>query len=135
MGCDITCVTQRRIDSRWIDAGPRYGLRGEREYEVFAMLAGVRGHGEPIAPPRGLPSGFEVDARGQRVQFARDDHEHWMGEHSFSWLTLSELFDRDETEGIPTSKFRGDFFTELVQWARDNGIESEDVRIVFGFNS
>lgn len=95
----------------------RWALRDwydDRNYNVFSMLAGVRNYyGEPIVPvaePRGLPtdiSGFldggdtwyesrtEYDAHNALAGDDRweDDRGFWLGDHSYSWLTVRELLD------------------------------------------
>lgn len=44
----------------------------------------------PIAEPRGLPEDFDAGKY-------EDEKEDWLGDHSFSWLSLAELeaFDYD----------------------------------------
>ncbi len=93
MGTDI----HGRIEMRW-SAELQYHYIGpiedQRNYRVFAMLAGVRnGFGfagvktfEPLLPvsePRGLPEGVE----------AKDDNDYEFGDHSQSWVTLREVLD------------------------------------------
>lgn len=107
MGCDIHLRVQKRVDGQWVfaeemipDKYEEGGLTPERwysgrNYRLFAMLADVRnGVGfagvdtgdrfNPIAEQRGLPDG--IDTGGE---------EYWFGDHSFSWLLLSELLDYD----------------------------------------
>lgn len=79
---------------------------GNRNYDLFAILADVRnGYGfagcltcepwPPIAQPRGLPEGFSEDAvlpNPDMRHYASSEHEpRWLGDHSHSWLLLSEL--------------------------------------------
>ena len=92
MGCDIHAMIEIRCphDSfpestyeYWHNAGdPMIG----RDYELFAVLAGVRNdYGiTPISEPRGMPedSCSEIDAYSEK--FGIDGHSH-------SWLTLEEL--------------------------------------------
>lgn len=56
---------------------------GNRSYRVFAFLAGVRNYSgvTPISEPRGLPDDIQ----------SPDDDEYWLGDYSFSWLSLAEL--------------------------------------------
>lgn len=102
MGCDIHSVA---IDAtgtpltggNWADgkiADPEYGVGagepfGWRSYRVFGFLAGVRNYsGVPsISEPRGLPDDLKCDQHA----------EPWLGDHSFSWLSVAELlaFDYD----------------------------------------
>jgi hypothetical protein len=92
MGTDIHGV----IQSRYRDGQPWFtdkGIEDERNYRVFAALADVRnGYGfagipthkaiTPISTPRGLPADFEYDEANE---------DGWLGDHSFSWLTIKEL--------------------------------------------
>lgn len=80
------------------------GLKREwysrRNYNLFAILANVRnGYGvagvstgsgwkNSIAPNRGLPEGEVAE---------RSDEEVWLGDHSFTWMTLQELLNYDWT--------------------------------------
>ena len=77
-GCADCCQTGR--DLQWY---------GNRNYEVFGVLAGVRGHDqEPIVEPRGKP-----DDISDEVDRANVDS------HSYSWLLLPEvlIYDWDQT--------------------------------------
>jgi hypothetical protein len=120
MGTDIHPLVQVRVDDRWVnhewpDGSTRYrwdlteesplasrafmGLNA-RNYSLFAILAGVRnGFGfagtrwgepvEPIAPERGLPEDYShVDVYGDD-----DELENWLGDHSYTWMTLKEVLD------------------------------------------
>lgn len=95
MGTDIHGRLQRRWnpESAYADIGP---IEDERNYAVFAMLAGVRnGFGfagckthEPLVPisePRGLPD--------DNPKYEGEDADWMFGDHSFSWVTLRELLD------------------------------------------
>jgi len=65
-----------------------YDLRG-RNYAWFALLAGVRGHLDPmIAPDRGLPKDVSPEVLRQSTQIDDDGHSH-------SWVTLRELLEYD----------------------------------------
>lgn len=104
MGCDIHSFAVREDGSIikegiWQDgktANPDYEWLdnegepfGNRNYGVFGFLANVRNYSDvpAIAQPRGLPSDFQHD----------EDRDGWVGDHSFSWLSLDELkaFDYD----------------------------------------
>ncbi len=56
MGCDIHCYVEyrRKGGSYWSDFGSR--INPGRNYELFSVLAGVRGNATPLVPPRGIPS-------------------------------------------------------------------------------
>ena len=171
MGCDIHSRVQVLQLGEWKTVNyplfPNYGVDlfkeevsrwerpsaepfGWRAYGLFGFLANVRNysHVPPFSEPRGLPS--DIDGI--------DPDDPPFGEHSFSWLSLSELlaFNYDQTfedrrctrdgsgaadagEGngeITTfRKFLGrDFFRDLaiMQSLTD---DPTTVRIVFGFDS
>lgn len=95
MGCDIHSVAQVFKDGKWTTKQQR-PADDDRCYDTFAVMANVRnGYGfagvstgegwTPISEPRGVPEGFAI---------SNEEHEgQWMGDHSFSWLLLSELED------------------------------------------
>lgn len=114
MGCDIHMIVEKRVNGKWerveslpprpcswCSAKGKYdsGLScincdgrtvdtepySERNYTVFATLAGVRSDGyvNPISEPRGLP------------EDATHGSEYEYGDHSFTWLTLAEVLNHD----------------------------------------
>lgn len=115
MGTDI----HGRVQHRWNEKSP-YRDVGEiedgRSYAVFAALAGVRnGFGFagapthtpiiPISEPRGIPDDFpladgEFYANAPKGEDGDFDHAYWLGDHSHSWLTLSELIAFDWNVGV-----------------------------------
>lgn len=106
MGCDIHLRVERKRDSgHWVDVAPpetwsedslqedpEHKRRtyehwfSDRNYELFAALAGVRnsGHIIPLFAPRGLPE--DVATKNDP-----DGEGGWFGDHSHSWVTLDEL--------------------------------------------
>lgn len=91
MGCDIHTITQRRADGVWknLPVTPF----DWRSYGMFAFLAGVRNYSDirPISMPRGLPEDFDN---------GEDGEGEYVGDHSFSWLTLKELLDFDYDQPV-----------------------------------
>lgn len=111
MGTDIHGRIQRRWseNEKYHDVGP---IEDDRNYRVFAMLAGVRnGYGfagvkthEPLVPisePRGLPVDLDLTDDGDSVTYYvwKDDEQvpvnEWLGDHSRSWATLKEVAEWD----------------------------------------
>lgn len=109
MGCDIHIQIEKRVNGKWervpwVDEFKRnypetYGhldgaldmpaLFDNRNYDLFGVLADVRNGtwGEehpPIASPRGWPD----DMAAPQIC---DGEPEWLGDHSFSWVTLREL--------------------------------------------
>lgn len=84
MGCDIHAMMEKKGRyGYWKNAGdPDIG----RDYEMFAVLAGVRNDNdiEPISPPKGLPDDASGAFEGWFAAWGSDAH-------SASYLTLKEL--------------------------------------------
>ena len=118
MGVDIWTYVEVERYGRW---QPVYALDDWYEgrcYQLFGMLAGVRG-GEALWEPRGVPE----DATAH----VRDQWGEGNGVHSASWLTLKELLSVDWGEaGGPRWQ---DYLGELVK------LQAPAVRVVFWFDS
>lgn len=103
MGCDISAAVER-----WGSEAPgpacwrfHQALTLNRNYHLFSILAGVRRDHEPIAPPRGLPT--DLDPESCTKPWHKDPTHPYhhpdgcpgatadFGDHSYSWLLLSEL--------------------------------------------
>jgi hypothetical protein len=124
MGCDIHLVVERRNgNGQWERVLPppeaydpwlkeqaekkagkdsyysnrvRYVWYGDRNYNLFAILADVRNDFDfkPIAGPRGLPD--DLSAEVVKLTDPSDDDDSndvWLGDHSHSCLTVQELLD------------------------------------------
>jgi hypothetical protein len=101
MGTDIHSVAQAKINGAWVDVETKFDEG--RHYNLFAHLAGVRnGTGfagivtgdsvNPIQEARGLPDDFTVDEY--------DMHgETCMGDHSYGWVTSTEVINHDWNQG------------------------------------
>ena len=87
MGCDIFSRAEKRIGEKWQVISGLHPFSDARSYRVFGFLADVRNWAGvmPISQPRGLPQGVVAP-----VDEETPDDE-WLGEHSFSWLLVSEL--------------------------------------------
>lgn len=138
MGCDIHGVLQsrfKRVDgsvSSWMD---ECEIEDTRHYLKFAYLANVRNYYSvtPISEPRGLPEDFEMKQSGYEVDtHSLWGHDVWMGDHSYSWLTLDEIRDHDYPEG---DREYLDMFLKWIDYAAVKCGGYENGRIVFGFDS
>lgn len=106
MGCDIHCHIEVKINGRWEHYS---ALDIDRDYSLFARMAGVRAYADPsppIAKPRGLVPDPSIITE---IDWARGDGD-W---HTPSWLTGAELDalirERvDEAEALAASRDRGD---------------------------
>jgi hypothetical protein len=114
MGTDIHTIVQVKKGRKWVTVARN--VADGRNYELFELLAGVRGPAEPVIPLRGLPPEItEIEG----------------AEHSFTWYTLHELI------------FYGYFvinvfvseIMEAVEEAGETDLEYKYIRVVMGFDS
>jgi hypothetical protein len=144
VGCDIHLAVERRNESGqwervlpteearipWLvekaDEGAKWAMRAvgvtwfdERNYELFAILAGVRNRFdiEPISLPRGLPDDLSDEARALD-NYDGDDGDVYLGDHSQSWLTVKEILDYDSEQAVTISGYVSP--EEFDKW-RTNG--------------
>lgn len=103
MGTDIHSVIQvKTAHHGWVDVCNNVG--DNRNYDTFAVYADVRsGYGfagtdtgegwTPISQPRGFPEDFLVDGTNHivKIPYRESSVDIWMGDHSYSWLLLSEI--------------------------------------------
>lgn len=157
MGCDIHLF----VETRNHDTGA-WELRSDaprlhhRNYAVFAILANQR-NGEgftPISEPRGLPpdvsnalAAIHANDVAEEPDESKEDADgeaygdYWVGDHSFSWLTLAELLEWRQSFASATDDRRrirdlyDRFIPELFAFAHQRSLNPTDVRIVFGFDS
>ena len=112
MGCDIHIKIEKRVDNAWVDVpwtssdkrtydhkhDPTGALEisdyfDGRNYNLFGILAGVRqgtwgDNIPPIAESRDIPEDSPL--------FNSTDYkDYYLGDHSYSFVTLRELLDYD----------------------------------------
>jgi hypothetical protein len=136
MGCDIHVYTEvkKKVnkEEQWVCAdyfkkNPYFGIDEyekkewevvniyrDRNYALFAVLAGVRNYGEnaPIAVPKGLPDDCCPETLKEFEDWDSDGHSH-------SWYTLGEL--KGYMKTYPKVKYSGLITAEQSE-ALDNGI-------------
>lgn len=141
MGCDIHMVLERKSSDGWVGLHNFQGCRGrdgrsaypvatERNYRLFAALAGVRGEGPA---PKGLPEDMSLLTKHLSSDWDGDGHSH-------SWIGLPEAvvefnqrrYPEGETPVDPGSyrdKYPSSYWFD---------VESDDVpehRLVFWFDN
>lgn len=95
----------------------------DRNYELFGILAGVRGIRTPISDPKGLP--VDVTDAVKRL------YDLWgLNNHSASWLTFDEIWDSLSDCHNHSLQL---IALDMIRIQRET--QSEDVRIVFWFDS
>lgn len=98
--CDPWLAKQaaEQPDDRYYTERARVTWFHDRNYNLFAILAGVRnGYDlESISEPRGLPDDLSLELRKLNYDDplyveSEDSNDISLGDHSQSWLTLAEL--------------------------------------------
>lgn len=139
MGCDIHLSLEYRHPTfGWVGIDTFRGFNSEgyrmppalnRNYRLFAALAGVRGEGPD---PRGVPDDVSPLTK---IQF-----EHWDGDgHSHSWLPLADAareFNkrRWEAEKAPDPESYRDKFPASFWFAVDDD-NIDSYRLIFWFDN
>jgi hypothetical protein len=140
MGCDIHCITQIKQDDLYWETVEQLDIN--RDYELFNILASVRGNGSgSISSPRGLPNDF------YNIGWHKDNYDDlknswYLGEHSFSYVTLKELINKKVLKNIKENCWCSNekegifkFINDYSKAAKKYKIKLENIRIVFGFDS
>lgn len=141
MGCDIHTVIQVKNSDRWVDVV--VDSFTDRNYSAFNLLVGVRAshhlHYVPISEHGCLPEGFEINEYSYHSGY-------WMGDHSYSYLTLEEMqkypyWDTGQVAllVLDNSPSHNAVYTvlmpELVRIAKEHKVQPNEIRIVFGFDN
>jgi len=141
MGTDIHLAAEVFKDGRWHLA--EVDLPEYRNYRAFAVLADVRNgytfagmdSGDPVIPisePRDFPKDMSLELR--KILYGEDDwlgdegvgdfsvdgeepEFIWLGDHSFSWVTLEELINYDLDQPVT---LRGKVSPEAARRWREN---------------
>ena len=96
MGCDIHAFIEYVYDGDTItNAFTDDELNFGRDYDLFSLIAGVRGMCAPLVSPRGFPDDYATN--GHPTVFSsnwrvKEKYNEWKKDaHSTTWLTLDEL--------------------------------------------
>lgn len=158
MGCDIHCYVEYKYKA--IDHWNSFGseIRLDRNYTLFAKLAGVRNYGKvkPVAERRGMPDDASYEARYANLLFVTtspgeeyitperaakwvaDGISKYVGNdnswvthpdwHSHSWLTTQEFAQAIEGSGEPQ-------YEVLLETLRAFETRGYEARVVFWFDN
>ncbi len=133
MGCDIHLHQEVKMDGEW----RHYGHPAiHRSYELFGLMAGVRGSATPVAEAKGVPNDMTY-----LTQFSYDQWIEY--NHHASWLgaeEIKEVIERFCTKDIWEA---GDWFGYLfgsswvgyIKYSKDLPEKLEDIRWVFWFDN
>lgn len=133
MGCDIHDCLQIKEDGIWKSVA--WELFAGRQYTLFGVLSSVRGppHSD-FTETRYLPedtNSFEIQGDGDFVDTAAPDGPYWMGDHSHTWYTISEI--RKALALLPTDIN----FMYILEAAEPylSRLTPDNIRYVCGFDS
>lgn len=126
MGCDIHLFAEKKHNGKWVMVNEVRGKGRQRNYRLFAAIAGVRGEGPA---PKGLPIDVSESVNMHADLDGSDGHSH-------SWMTLREAVSAwnvkryDDEKDVPDSIPSWGFFeleAEEDEW--------DDYRVVFWFDN
>ena len=108
------------------------GELGNRNYDVFAVLADVRNRGSaiiPICDPKGKPEDVNEFVGSELSLFEADYH-------STSWHTFDDLLDWWEENKIQHKQYCEEFFETIEEIRNDlSGVPASHIRLVFAFDN
>lgn len=92
MGCDIHMYMEYRDPNnsaynRWNSFGSRYNVG--RNYDMFALLAGVRGGSQPIVAPRGYPNDADYDTDQEFYYYIDEEEGNDYGRRTVTYDTAT----------------------------------------------
>jgi len=124
MGSDIHAFIEIKDSGVWL---PAISEEIDRDYTVFALMAGVRNGEEltPISPPKGWPMDVTYPAQSESAYWGVDCFAH-------SWLSLNEL--RTLRMRLRAMGEHNRDIETIVAWA-EIFAECDDVRLVFFFTN
>lgn len=133
MGCDIHTHLERKVGEKWVMVTDNIGRRtwkdelyvNQRNYQFFAVLAGVRGQGRD---PKGLPADVSDSVRYHADEYGSDGHSH-------SWDTVEEfakLFHATMHNSEWQEKIAGKAVNWLFEIYED---DPSDYRVVYWFDN
>jgi len=135
MGCDIHLHAEVKVENEWHHYAE---IDVRRNYNLFSLMAGVRGFYEgsptPIHEPRGLPSDMSVVTNISYKECDMDAHSaSYLRSDEIGFLMrCKELWDKD----TPSWEYFGFFFgncwgDDKKEWPKD----IQDLRWVFWFDN
>jgi hypothetical protein len=108
MGCDIHAHVEIRYNGNW----EHYAMPSiDRWYELFGIMAGVRGGSKPIVEPKGLPEDMSTVTRLDWEKWGVDAHTpSWFNEEEIDQLSewLKQKEQEDERNGELANTLRYD---------------------------
>ncbi|EGF92089.1 hypothetical protein ABI_05220 [Asticcacaulis biprosthecium C19] len=120
MGADIYCFIETSYDGEyWSSFG---SLSPAQDYDLFGLLAGVRGSRQPMIPPRGLPLDLAAEAAVATFFYITETGEgegETTRKKAAAWVTAGVSQWRDEEQAWVTHYgLRGHSWMTPTEWRR-----------------
>jgi len=132
MGCDINLYIEHKVKGKWVPFTdiPCSEYPNDRNYSVFALLAGVRGKPKKIYfPNRGIPPDCSyIENKAAHI----DTNFCWLGEHSFTHATIHEFKKVDWEKFL---EYEPSFSLFIKKYFPLPSARDKRIRIVMGFDS
>lgn len=137
MGCDIHLFTEVKIRGEWLFYGQ---IHMPRNYELFSLMAGIRGNRQPIVSPKGIPSDLSCITRIHYMDYKSDlHHASWFNQEEIEKLMKyirgnEELYFGEKWLYIIGWLF-GNSYHGIAKYKSDYPDEIEDCRWIFWFDN
>ena len=134
MSCGINVHVEVKIKNSWHHLSTPF-IRSD--YQLFSIMAGVRGDEEPIVKPKGLPR----DVTNLTLKHFNSKICDW---HHASWFNYDEIKELksilDKTNGLMNSIFMDSFgyvfgYSITSDETLKDYFDIDDVRFVFWFDN
>ena len=134
VGCDIHAAIEVREYNEWWTFVAQPSVR--RNYELFSLLAGVRGEHEPWIPPRGLPDRRTISYDAWHEGNGNYGEGVVDGDHSASWFTLEEAQRFRLPECNDSTRTQWNMWLHTMNFfAKLYNVSADRVRVIFNFDN
>jgi len=146
MGCDIHGFIEVKHKGKW-ECYDKIPLR-TRNYDLFSLIAGIRGNEKPISEPKGIPEDVSEIVKAEFKSWEEDAHTPtWLSSKEsnevykkFDKIVKRDLKNQGKEEkdawlvyGIDSFVYQLDTYGSY--FLKENLVKYEDVRIVIWFDN
>ena len=153
MGCDIHMFIEKKASEKYdiweqvalyrvnknnhkLEVAPFYD---GRDYELFSLLAGVRGWHEPFVDLRGLPNNMSSEVEKESAWYESFSHSHTWYDLFELKLFIQDFKNKNENEDGIFERLDGlyDFIIDYLDFAGEYifNIKPNQYRIIMWFDS
>jgi hypothetical protein len=135
MGCDIHLYFEKKVRGKWVPFTdiPEKEYPDGRSYDVFALLAGVRGYyPKNYFGGRGIPEDTSYVAPTDDEDDDDLTTKPWIGDHSFTYATIFEL---KKVKWERYMDYEPHFARFIKTYFPLDTANDKNIRIIMGFDS